>query len=540
MPYMSNSCMFQPLVTLMAQRPRVITSMVAPHLAMEVGWKNPGWMAVMRRIFFVQLANSAVIARQSRDDASISSPDPHHRWAMRRLEMPMSSYRRTSPVVRSVRSSPSGITVLGVDSPLTTCIPPNTVGAPRACLHARYGNQDFPVNCIVMRGLRNKTAVVTGAGSGLGRGMAQRLADEGVKVAILDLNLTGAEETATAIGASGGTASAHEVDIADYAACQAAIAAVEAEHGPVDVLVNNAGWDKAMPFLDTEPELWRKIIDINLYGPLHMQHVVAPKMLARGGGKIINIASDAGRVGSSGEAVYSACKGGVIAFGKTLSRELARKGVIVNTVCPGPSDTPLFADFAGEGEAGEKLRSALERSIPMRRLGTADDIAGIVAFLASDESRLHRRPDHQRLRRADHAWLILIPTYSLTSPRTSRSSRRSTCASWRRARGAANWRPVVPNSLVNAGGFAHGAIAFALMDTACAYALRSLGRSGVTLNANVTYVRGGKEGDTLRGVTYIATQTRRVATFRAETWLETDDEPILAAHGTFVFQLRDL
>ena len=117
-----------------------------------------------------------------------------------------------------------------------------------------------------------------------------------------------------------------------------------------------------------------------------MHHNVIPHMLAQGGGKIINIASDAGRVGSSGEAVYSACKGGVIAFGKTLSRELGRKGVLVNTVCPGPSDTPLFADFAGEGEAGEKLKASLARSIPLKRLGTADDIAGIVAFLASDDA----------------------------------------------------------------------------------------------------------------------------------------------------------
>ena len=109
-------------------------------------------------------------------------------------------------------------------------------------------------------------------------------------------------------------------------------------------------------------------------------------MMKNGAGKIINIASDAGRVGSSGEAVYSACKGGIIAFSKTLSREVARKGVLINNVCPGPSDTPLFADFAGEGEAGDKLRASLERSIPLRRLGTADDIAGIVTFLASSEA----------------------------------------------------------------------------------------------------------------------------------------------------------
>lgn len=237
-----------------------------------------------------------------------------------------------------------------------------------------------------MRGLAGKTAIITGAGSGLGRGMAMRMAQEGVRVAVLDLNLAGAQATVDGIVSSGGEGLAVETDIADYAACVAAVDRVEVELGEVDILVNNAGWDKAMPFLETEPALWRKIIDINLYGPLNMQHVTVPRMLQRGGGKVINIASDAGRVGSSGESVYSACKGGIIAFGKTLSRELARKGVIVNSVCPGPSDTPLFADFAGEGEAGEKLRESLARSIPMKRLGTPEDIAGLVTFLASAEA----------------------------------------------------------------------------------------------------------------------------------------------------------
>ncbi len=237
-----------------------------------------------------------------------------------------------------------------------------------------------------MLGLTGKTAIVTGAGSGLGRGMAQRLAAEGVKVAVLDVNHEGAAQTVDSIVNQGGRGLAVPCDISDYAACTAAVDQVEAELGEVDVLVNNAGWDKAMPFLETEPELWRKIIDINLYGPLNMHHVTVPRMLRHGGGKVINIASDAGRVGSSGESVYSACKGGVIAFGKTLSRELARQGVTVNTVCPGPSDTPLFADFAGEGEAGEKLRASLARSIPMKRLGTPEDIAGVVTFLASAEA----------------------------------------------------------------------------------------------------------------------------------------------------------
>ena len=237
-----------------------------------------------------------------------------------------------------------------------------------------------------MQGLEDKVVIVTGAGSGLGRGMAQRLAQEKAKVAVLDLNLAGAQQTIAAVEELGSQGLALELDISDYAACQGAVDKVEHTLGSVDALVNNAGWDHAANFLDTEPELWQKIVNINLYGPLNMHHVVVPRMIQNGGGKVVNIASDAGRVGSSGEAVYSACKGGIVAFSKTLAREVAKAGVIINNVCPGPSDTPLFASFAGEGEAGEKLRNGLKRSIPLRRLGTADDIAGIVTFLCSDEA----------------------------------------------------------------------------------------------------------------------------------------------------------
>ncbi len=233
-----------------------------------------------------------------------------------------------------------------------------------------------------MRGLQDKVVIVTGAGSGLGRGMAERLAEEGSHVVVFDIDDAGAMETLANI--PGG--SFKHVDIADYHVCASAVAAVIDERGRIDALVNNAGWDAAMPFIETDPALWQKIVAINLTGPLNMHHVVLPQMLAQGQGKIVNIASDAGRVGSSGESVYSACKGGVIAFGKTLSRELGRKGININTVCPGPSDTPLFAAFAGEGEAGKKLRDSLARSIPLKRLGTADDIAGMVAFLCSDDA----------------------------------------------------------------------------------------------------------------------------------------------------------
>jgi 2-hydroxycyclohexanecarboxyl-CoA dehydrogenase len=237
-----------------------------------------------------------------------------------------------------------------------------------------------------MRGLGGKTAIVTGSASGIGRAIARRLAEEGCRIGIFDRNAAGAEETASAIRAAGGSAVAQPLDITDGAAVTAAVAAFEALVGPVEILVNNAGWDKAAPFLETDAELWRRIIDINLYGPLHLHRAVLPGMVARRRGKVVNIASDAGRVGSSGESVYAACKGGIIAFTKTLARELARSNIQLNTVCPGPTDTPLFADLAGSGEAGAKLRDALQRAIPLRRLGQPEDYPGIVAFLASDDA----------------------------------------------------------------------------------------------------------------------------------------------------------
>ena len=238
-----------------------------------------------------------------------------------------------------------------------------------------------------MRGLAGRKAIVTGGGSGIGRAISQRLAEEGCHVGIFDVNKAGADETVATISSASGRAGAHHVDITDFEAVRGAVEQFEADHGPIDILVNNAGWDKAVPFLQSDLPLWKKIIDINLYGPLNLHHIVVPRIIAQGGGRIVNIASDAGRNGSSGEAVYSACKAGVIAFGKTLSRETARKGVIINTVCPGPSDTPLFASFAGDGEGGAKLRASLERSIPLGRLGQPEDIAGIVAFLLSEEAR---------------------------------------------------------------------------------------------------------------------------------------------------------
>ena len=235
-----------------------------------------------------------------------------------------------------------------------------------------------------MKGLENKVAVVTGGGQGIGRALTLRLAAEGCKVAIFDLNPEAGEETAALAG--GSKVKTYRVDVGDYAAVQHAVAAVEVELGPIWLLVNNAGWDRPMPFLKTDQALWDRIIRINLYGPLNTHHVVAPLMVERGGGRIVNIASDAARVGTSDEAVYSACKGGLISFTKSVARELARKGVLLNAVCPGPTNTPMMAAVLGEGEQAVKWKDAMVRGIPLKRMGEPEDYAGIVAFLASDDA----------------------------------------------------------------------------------------------------------------------------------------------------------
>ena len=231
-----------------------------------------------------------------------------------------------------------------------------------------------------MRGLDGKRIILTGGASGIGRATALRLADEGCVVGIFDLNAAGAKETAAAC--AGGQAMGFKVDIADRAQVAAAMEIFERERGPTDGLANIAGWDTPIAFLDTDDAFWEKIIRINLHGPMMMHHVVVRGMAARGSGRVVNVASDAGRVGSSGESVYSACKGGIIAFTKTLARELARKGVTLNALCPGPTDTPLFENFTN----GTNLGDALARAIPLRRIGRPDDYTGTIAFLLSDDA----------------------------------------------------------------------------------------------------------------------------------------------------------
>lgn len=237
-----------------------------------------------------------------------------------------------------------------------------------------------------MKSLNEKVVIVTGGAGGIGSAICRRFAADGAKVAVFDINPNAALGVVEQIKTEGGTAAAFEVDLSSQASVISAVADVCEQLGAIDVLVNNAGWDKAGPFLKTDDELWRRIVDINMFGALYMHHAVLPIMAERGSGRVINVASDAARVGSSGEAVYSFCKGGLVAFSKTMAREMARKQININVVCPGPTDTALFRDFAGEGEQGEKLKQALTKAIPFGRLGQPEDLSGMVAFLASDEA----------------------------------------------------------------------------------------------------------------------------------------------------------
>lgn len=232
------------------------------------------------------------------------------------------------------------------------------------------------------RGLQGRRTLITGAASGIGRATAQRLAEEGAVVGILDLDGDGASQVADELRSTGAKVLSFAVDIVDASAVTTAIASFESEVGPVEALINNAGWDVAGNFVESDPEIWRKVIDINLYGPLNVTRAVLPGMIERESGRIVSLASDAGRVGSSGEAVYAACKGGMISFSKSVAREVARHGITLNVVSPGPSDTPLFARFDESG----KLAAALERAIPMRRLGQPEDYPGLIAFLISDDA----------------------------------------------------------------------------------------------------------------------------------------------------------
>ncbi|TDU00839.1 2-hydroxycyclohexanecarboxyl-CoA dehydrogenase [Azorhizobium sp. AG788] len=237
-----------------------------------------------------------------------------------------------------------------------------------------------------MRGLEGRRVILTGGASGIGRATALRLMEEGCIVGIFDLDLAGAVETINQGINAKGQGFAFSCDISDHKAVTAAVDAFETDVGPVELLANVAGWDRPIAFTETDLQFWDKVISINLYGPLNLHHVVLPRMAQRGFGRVVNVSSDAGRVGSSGEAVYSACKGGIIAFTKTVAREMARKGIILNVIAPGPTDTPLFDEFAKSSPSGGKIAEGLARAIPLGRLGLPADYPGTIAFLLSDDA----------------------------------------------------------------------------------------------------------------------------------------------------------
>ena len=222
--------------------------------------------------------------------------------------------------------------------------------------------------------MQERVALVTGGARGIGRAIALALAADGRRVVVGDL-----------LEADADGMLAVRLDVTDPASVARAVGAVEEALGPVDILVNNAGWDEMRPFLETDEPFWDRVIEVNFKGCLRLTRATLPGMVERNWGRIVNIGSDAGRVGSSLESVYSGSKGAVIAFTKTIAREVARSGVTANTVCPGPTDTPMLAEVAAGGQ-GEKIIEAMKRAVPMKRLGTPEDVANAVAFLASDEA----------------------------------------------------------------------------------------------------------------------------------------------------------
>ncbi len=233
-----------------------------------------------------------------------------------------------------------------------------------------------PIDCARMR-LEGRKALVTGGAQGIGAAISRRLAAEGAEVVVSDVNVDGAAAVAGEIGAD-----AVALDVTDPAASQAVVA----DHGPFAILVNNAGTDDFAFFTDITQERWQRLLAINLEGVFACTQAVLPGMQEAKYGRIVNIASEAGRVGSKGSAVYSAAKGGVIAFTKVIARENGRYAITANAVAPGPVETPLLMQAKEFGEIGERIIETMKVSTQLRRLGQPEEIAAAVAFLASDDA----------------------------------------------------------------------------------------------------------------------------------------------------------
>ena len=228
--------------------------------------------------------------------------------------------------------------------------------------------------------LKGKVAIVTGGGQGIGKAICLKLAEAGADVAVFDLNFENAQSTAQEIRKLSRKSEAFKVDVTEWKSVEDATRRAMESLDKVHILVNNVGWDRIQPFVETKPEFWNKIIAINLMGVIHCSRAVLDPMIERQAGKIINIASDAGRVGSLGETVYAGAKGGVIAFSKSLAREMAQYNINVNSVCPGPTDTPLLR------AQPNKVIQALVKAIPFRRVAKPEEIADTVLFFASPQS----------------------------------------------------------------------------------------------------------------------------------------------------------
>ena len=230
--------------------------------------------------------------------------------------------------------------------------------------------------------LEGRTALVTGGAGGIGAATCRRLAAEGAAVAVTDLALDGGRELAAEIGGA-----AYALDVRSTESIRAGVAAVEADVGPIDVLVNNAGYDEFGFFVGTDEAMWDRVLAVNLRGVIATTHAVLPGMQQRGRGRIVNVSSEAGRVGSHGSGIYSAAKAGVIGFTKAVARESARFGVTCNAVAPGPIETPLLMGAPEQlGELGERLVDRMVASTALRRVGRPDEVAAAIAFLASDDA----------------------------------------------------------------------------------------------------------------------------------------------------------